>query len=84
MVMEVQTGNVRLIKNCRFQETICLDIFININVFAAQTRGPCQQLSQEDGEGAVIIVGENNRFIVADPAAHSRGPASRKVGRRPV
>ena len=84
MVMEVQTCNVRLIKNCRIQETICLDIFININVFAAQTRSPCQQLAQENVKCEMIIEGENNPFIVADPAAHSRGPGSLKVGRRPV
>jgi len=41
-------------------------------------------LAQEDGEGEVIIVVENNPFIVTDPAPHSREPASRKVGRRPV
>jgi len=41
-------------------------------------------LAQEDGECEMIIVGENNPFIVADPAAHSRGPGSLKVGRRPV
>jgi len=43
-----------------YQELVCIDILININVFAAQTRGPSQQLSQEDGECEVIVVRENN------------------------
>jgi len=52
-------------------------------VFAVQTRGPSQQLSQEDGESEVIDVRENNLSILADPAAHSSGPPSLKVGRSP-
>jgi hypothetical protein len=51
---------------------------------AAQPRGLCQQLSQEDGEYEVIIVDENNSSILADPDTHSSGPPSLKVGRRRV
>lgn len=53
-------------------------------MFAAQARGPCQQLSQEDGEYEVIVVDENNSSILADPDAHSSGPPSLKVGRKSV
>jgi len=28
---------------------------LNVIVFAAQLRGPCQQLSQEDGEYEVVV-----------------------------
>lgn len=51
---------------------------------AAQPRGLCQQLSQEDGECEVIIVDENNSSILADPDTHSSGPPSLKVGREHV
>jgi hypothetical protein len=51
---------------------------------AAQPRGLCQQLSQEDGEYEVIIVDENNSSILADPDTHSSGPPSLKVGRKHV
>ena len=53
-------------------------------MFAAQARGPCQQLSQEDGEYEVIVVDENNSSILADPDAHSSGPPSLKVRKKPV
>ena len=45
-------------------------------MFAAQTRGPSQQLSLEDGECDVIVVHEDNSSILADPAAHSSVPHS--------
>jgi hypothetical protein len=51
---------------------------------SAQSRGLCQQLSQEDGEYEVIVVDENNSSILADPDIHSSGPPSLKVGRKPV
>nr|CAD7455504.1 unnamed protein product [Timema tahoe] len=46
---------------------------------AAQTRGICQQLSQEDGEYEVIVVDENNSSVLADHDIHSSGPPSLKV-----
>nr|CAD7438081.1 unnamed protein product [Timema bartmani] len=46
---------------------------------AAQTRGICQQLSQEDGEYEVIVVDENNSSVLADHDIHSSGPPSLKL-----
>ena len=39
---------------------------------------------KEDGEYEVIVVDENNLSILADSDAHSSGPPSLKVGRKPV
>jgi hypothetical protein len=41
-------------------------------------------LSQQDGKYEVEVVDENNLSILADPDAHSSGPPSLKVGRKPV
>nr|CAD7255917.1 unnamed protein product [Timema shepardi] len=49
---------------------------------AAQTRGICQQLSQEDGEYEVIVVDENNSSVLADHDIHSSGPPSLKGSTR--
>ncbi|XP_069686520.1 neurobeachin isoform X3 [Periplaneta americana] len=48
----------------------------------AQTRGLCQQLSQEDGEYEVIVVDENNSSVLADHDTHSSGPPSLKGSTR--
>jgi hypothetical protein len=50
-------------------------------VFAAQA-GVVS--GKEDGECWVIVVVENNYFIIADSDAHSSGPPSLKVGRKIV